>query len=67
MEQELICVRNWANSLDPEGYDALEIPDGFRIQPTPLADVAAALESRQMEFQRASEASRGGVPSSGGL
>lgn len=51
VEQELISVRNWANSLDPEGYEARETPSGVHIQPTPPADVAA-------EFRRANEANR---------
>ena len=58
VEQELISVRNWANNLDPEGYNALDAPNGVRITPTPPADVAAALELRQAEFRRAIEANR---------
>ena len=58
VDQELISVRNWANSLDPQGYKGLETPNGVEIQPTPPADVAEELALRQEDFRRASEANR---------
>ncbi len=58
VEQVLISVRNWANSLDPEGYNALETANGVEIQPTPPTDVAEELALRQEDFRRGSEATR---------
>ena len=58
LDEDLVSVLKWANSLDPVGYEAHETPDGLVIQATPPPEVAEALKLRREEFQRGNEASR---------